>query len=348
MEKSRRSAETMVETSPTYSVFVSKCDDELNRVLNEGLEFVDWRQSARRDSVVFIKPNFTFPRYSEGITTRPEMLRCLLGMMKDRCHRVIVGESDGGNHSFTAEQSFEGHGMNAICKETGAELVSLSKLPSRFVESRVHSKRVKVQLPNLLLDDVDCFISAPVLKVHVMTGVSLGLKNLWGCYPDTMRCMHHQNLNSKLALIAESVKPKLVVIDGGYALDGHGPMWGTPTKKDLVLVSNNVVASDASGAALMGIPLDRAQHVLTAEAEGLGTTNLDKVRFNTDWRTYGMRFHVNKTLIDSISGLLFASDRIAKLVMASPLTPLVYGVAGILRSDEEKSLSSQLGNLYSG
>jgi uncharacterized protein (DUF362 family) len=30
-------------------------------------------------------------------------------------------------------------------------------------------KRVKVQLPNLLLDGIDCFISVPVLKVHVMT-----------------------------------------------------------------------------------------------------------------------------------------------------------------------------------
>jgi hypothetical protein len=30
-------------------------------------------------------------------------------------------------------------------------------------------KKVKVQLPNLLLDGIDCFISVPVSKVHVMT-----------------------------------------------------------------------------------------------------------------------------------------------------------------------------------
>ena len=48
-------------------------------------------------------------------------------------------------------------------------------------------KKVKVQLPNLLLEEIDCFISVPVLKVHVMTGVTLSIKNLWECHPDTMR-----------------------------------------------------------------------------------------------------------------------------------------------------------------
>lgn len=42
-------------------------------------------------------------------------------------------------------------------------------------------KRVKVQLPKLLLEEIDCLISVPVLKVHVMTTVTLSTKNLWGC-----------------------------------------------------------------------------------------------------------------------------------------------------------------------
>ena len=65
-------------------------------------------------------------------------------------------------------------------------------------------KRVKVQLPKFLLEEIDCFISVPVLKVHVMTEVTLSIKNLWGCYPDTMRCLHHQNFNYKLHLLPNS------------------------------------------------------------------------------------------------------------------------------------------------
>ena len=121
---------------------------------------------------------------------------------------MILGESDGGNHSFTADASFKGHNMPEICKETGVELVNLSNLPSRKVEGSINSKNISVTLPQMLLDDVDCFISVPVLKVHVMTSVTLSMKNLWGCNPDTMRCLHHKNLNEKLALITKVLNSK--------------------------------------------------------------------------------------------------------------------------------------------
>jgi uncharacterized protein (DUF362 family) len=325
-----------------YSAYIAKVDGELKRNLLEGLEFINWKDYVKKDSVVFVKPNFTFPRYKEGVTTSPELVKYLLGILKDRASSVIVGESDGGNHSFKAEEAFRGHQMYKICREIGVELVNLSKLRSKFVESEIQSKKVKVQLPKVLLEDVDCFISVPVLKVHVITGVSLGLKNLWGCYPDTMRCLHHQTLNHKLALMAKLLNPKITVIDGFYALDGHGPMFGDPLKMDLILASNNVVVADALGAAIMGVSLKRAKHIIIAEKEGIGTTNLEKVRVNTDWKQYGRQFQIRKTLLDRASGLLFHSDIFAKLVLASPFTPLVYKVACTLRSPEEKAIVSQL------
>lgn len=329
-------------TVSKYSAFVSKENGKLRMVLQEGLDFIDWKRFAKKDSTVFLKPNFTFPRYKEGVTTRPELLRCLLEILKDRCDQVIIGESDIANNSFKAEESFKGHNMYKIAKETGSELVSLSRLPSRFVESKIQSKKVKVQLPNMLLDEVDCFVSIPVMKVHAMTGVSLGIKNLWGCYPDSMRCLHHQNFDRKITLIAKLLKPKIVVIDGYFSLDGHGPMWGEPVKTDLILLSDNVVVSDALGSTIMGIPLKRAKHILTAEKEGLGTSNLDNIRLSCDWHQYVMQFHNRKTIINHAESLLFHNDRLAKLVMDSPLSPFLYGIARLLRTDEEKTMANQL------
>ena len=325
-----------------YSVYIAEVDGRLNMNLLEGLQFIDWKKYVKKDSVVFIKPNFTFPSYVEGVTTSPALLKCLLEIIKDRARRVILGESDGGNHSFKAEEAFRGHQIHEICKEIGVEVINLSDLPSTFVKSEVQSKKVRVQLPKMLLEKVDCFISVPVLKVHVMTGVSLGLKNLWGCYPNTMRCLCHQNLDRKLALMARLLNPKITIIDGFYALDGHGPMFGDPIKMDVILASNNVVVADALGAAIMGVSLKRAKHIIIAEKEGIGTTNLEKVRVNTDWKQYRRQFQIRKTLLDRASGLLFHSDIIAKLVMASSFTPLVYKVAGKLRSSEEKATASQL------
>jgi len=329
-----------------YSAHVTGTKANLKEDLLKSLEFCDWKSQVKTDSTVFIKPNFTIPYYKDGITTRPELLKNLLEILKDRAASVIVGESDGGNHSFSADDAFKGHNMHEICKETGVELVNLSKLHSVVVEDKIEGKTVKVPLPELLLDEIDCFMSVPVLKVHVMTGVTLSIKNLWGCYPDTMRCLHHKHLSYKLALITKNLNPKLIVIDGTYALDGHGPMYGEAKKTDLLISSNNPVVADSLGAAIMGIPLKVAKHILVAEKEGLGTTNLQKVRTNDDWAKFEMQFHINKTVIDRISVLLFNSELLAKVVLDSPITPLIYKVAGFLRTSEEQEVADELGGYY--
>ena len=328
-----------------YSAYIIEIDN-LKEDLIKSLEFIDWKKQVKNDSTVFVKPNFTFPYYKEGITTSPELLKNLLEIIKGRADNVILGESDGGNHSFTADRAFEGHNMYEICKEAGVELVNLSKLPSIFIEDKIRGEKVKVQLPKLLLEEIDCFISVPVLKVHVMTGVTLSIKNLWGCYPDTMRCLHHQNLGYKLALITKLLDPKIVVIDGIYALDEHGPMYGEPVRMNLILAANNPVVADALGAEIMGIPLEKAKHILVAERGGIGTTNLRDVKINDAWEQFKRQFQIRKTLLDRASWLLFNNDALAKLVISSPFTPLIYKVAGMLRTSEEKEVTNQMKRWY--
>ena len=326
----------------TYSAYVSKVSENLPVTVREALEFINFRTSVKSDSVVFVKPNFTFPYYSKGVTTSPKLLKVLLEELRKNCRRLIVGESDGGSNSFKAEKAFQEHGMYEICKASGAELVNLSKLPSEFVESKIQGKKVKVQLPTLLLKDIDCFVSVPTLKVHVVTTASLGMKNMWGCYPDTMRCLHHQNLSYKLTLIAKLLKPKITLIDGLYGLNNHGPMYGTPLKMDLILASDNVVVADSIGTRLMKLPIKKVKHIGIAEKEGIGTTNLDSVRINADWMQYSKHFQIRKTLLDRAAMLLINSDFAAKIVIDSAFTRLLYNIAGNLKSKEEKMTSSYL------
>lgn len=325
-----------------YLAYISKNED-LKKDIKRGLKFVKWKKEVKKDSKVFVKPNFTYPYYKEGITTSPELIKYLLEILKDRAADVILGESNGGNHSFTADDSFKGHQMNEICRDTGVELVNLSNTKSIFVEEDIFGKRVKVELPELLINKIDSFISVPVLKVHVMTKVTLSMKNLWGCYPDTMRCLHHQNLSRKLTLITKKLNPKLVVMDGIYALDGHGPMYGESKKLDLLLLSNNPVVIDSLGANLMGIPIEKIEHILIAEKEGLGTTKLKDIKLNQDWKEFKMQFNVNKTFIDSLSILLFKSETVAKLVMDSPFTSLIYGIAKNFRNSKEQEVVNDIG-----
>ena len=324
-----------------YLGYISKVTN-LKEDIKKSLEFIKWKDRVKSDSTIFIKPNFTYPHYKKGVTTSPDLIKAFLEILKDRADNVILGESDGGNHSFTADDAFKGHNMPEICKETGVELLNLSKLPSRKVEGNIQGKNVSVELPQLLLDDVDCFISVPVLKVHVMTSVTLSMKNLWGCYPDTMRGLHHKNLNQKLPLITKALNPQIILMDAKYALDGHGPMYGEAKRLDMILASNNPVVIDALGTALMGIPLKSAEHILVAEQEGLGITDLEKIKINDNWKKFEMQFSSNKTIIDSLSTLLFKSETLAKLVMDSPVTPFIYGLAKHFRNSDEREVVKEL------
>nr|MDO8081418.1 DUF362 domain-containing protein [Candidatus Freyarchaeota archaeon] len=318
-----------------YSAYVSKITDQREDLLRS-FEFIDWRKQIKKDSTVFVKPNFTFPYYEKGVTTNPELLKKLLEIIKNRACDVILGESDGGNRTFPAEIAFKNHNMYEICKEAGADLVNLSKLSSVFIETKIQGKRVKVQLSRFLLERVDCIISVPVLKVHVMTGVSLSIKNLWGCWPDTLRALHHKNLNHKLALITKLLKPKIAVIDGIYSLNNHGPVYGKAKKTNIIISSNNPVVADSLGANIIGIPVEKAKHILIAEKEELGTTNLSEVKINDDWKKFKMQFYVKKTLTDKLLTLPFASETLAKIVMDSPFTPFIYEAAEFLRTPEDK------------
>jgi uncharacterized protein (DUF362 family) len=322
--------------------FVDEMGPDLEATLRRGLEFVGWDKHIHKDSHVFVKPNFTYPHYVEGVTTSPDFLRHLLPILTSRAAKVTVGESNGGNHSFSADDAFRGHDMHDICRETGAQLVNLSDLPSTTIESRVQGKDIAVQLPTMLLEDIDCFVTVPVLKVHVITTVSLSLKNSWGCVPDTMRGLTHRNLSHKLALIAQLLEPRLIVVDGTYGLNKHGPMYGEPVRMDLVLLANNTVLADSLGASVMGFNPRRLKHLVLAEKAGLGSLDLADAEISKDWSPYKQQFEVKKTGIDILSSLLFHSDTLARLVMHSPLTPLIYKIAGVLRTSKERDVASQM------
>lgn len=88
-----------------------------------------------------------------------------------------------------------------------------------------------------------------------MTTIRLRMKNLWGCYPDTMQCLHHKYSSLKLTLLTKMLNPKIALIDGSYSLNGHGPLNGEEEKADLLIAANNPVIADTFGAGTLGIPV---------------------------------------------------------------------------------------------
>jgi uncharacterized protein (DUF362 family) len=295
--------------------------------LKQAFETLDWKKYIKSDTKVFVKPNFAVPFFKPGVTTNADIIEATLGILKDRASEVYVGEADGGDESFTAEYSLKNHGIPEICKKTGTEMLNLSKLDWIKVTDEINGKKTEVTLPRFLLS-IDESISIPVLKVHVITKVSLSLKNLWGCHPSNLRLLDHKHLSERLSLIAKSIHLRFVVVDAIYGLDRHGPMHGDTVDVGAVIVGNNPVATDAFATRLMGLDPKEIHHIVVASKEGLGPYKKEDIELLTDLSSFQQHFCINPTISDHASALCFKSYVLNKIVSDSIFTKPIYNLLG--------------------
>jgi len=328
---------TIIDTSHVYVSDVS--EKILLQEIHRGLKFIKYKEIINEDSRIFIKPNLTYELHKPGITTTPLVTKTVTEVLSPLVKKIYIGESDGSNYSFSADMSLRNHGVFDFAKNfSNVEVVNLSKMPRTRIVENVCGKKVWVDLPNLLLNDIDSLVSVPVLKTHAMTHGSFSIKNLWGCYPDPMRLLYHKNLDYKLALINKLVKNRIQIIDGFWALDGHGPMEGTPVAANKIIISNDPVAADFSAAYLMNLDTNRIGHLKVAERFDLGTSDINKIQFNKEISKEKLsKFLPYKVKLDYLSILLFRSVILSKIVLSSPITPFVYVLINVFRPKERRT-----------
>ncbi len=278
-------------------VYISqaKSVEEQRQALQAGLDWIDWETLIPTNASIFIKPNLTtYPIYTPGVTTSPEFIEALLGILTQRTQNITIGESDGGRHAWTADDAFRGHNLQEITSKFGARLINLSREPWERAETTIGGKKVEVQLPSLLVHDLDVFITLPVPKFHAMTYVSMAFKNQWGCLPDTMRFRNHPDFDRKIVAVAKLLPTKIAIFDGRYILDNNGPLLGgIPVEKNLVIVSDDFGAGSLACCEIMGVPWRKARHHLVAHREGMFPSSMAEVRTNqdaTDFKTTSLSY----------------------------------------------------------
>jgi uncharacterized protein (DUF362 family) len=309
-------------------VYISRMSGEglqAEQVLS-ALEWLDWEQFLPVGARVFIKPNLTWPTHLPGVTTTPRAIEAVVAALRKRTPNICIGESDGGYHSYKAEDAFRGHGLYAMAEQYGARVLNLSTDVPEDVTSVVAGRQVTVTLPRTLLHETDVFITMPVPKVHVMTRVSLGFKNQWGCVPSTMRLREHPEFDYKIVAINRLLKPR-VIFDGAYFLDQAGPMSGEPVRMDLLIAGDELGAADAVCCAVMGMDPGRVRHYQVARRAGLFPHSLDGIALNTSLEPFlGRRFVMHRAFLDWLSLLGFRYGRVAWLFWESPAADLFHKV----------------------
>jgi uncharacterized protein (DUF362 family) len=158
--------------------------------------------------------------------------------------------------------------------------------------------------------DAECLISTCCLKTHQFGGVfTLSLKLHVGVVPtsrhgyDYMRQLHSSPHQRKMiAEINEPFRPRIVVLDGVEAFVDGGPATGKRARGEVFLASEDRVAIDAVGVALLKLlgsnenimkpRIFEQEQILRAGELGLGATSPSEIEIipaDGQSREYGER-----------------------------------------------------------
>ena len=223
-----------------------------------------------RRTKVLIKPNFLVPAGPEtAVDTHPLVIRAVVEYVLKKDVKPQISDSP-------AMGSFD-----RVLKASGT-LDALQGLPV-FYKPFQNSLPVDIGEPFgqiEIADDAlqaDFVINLPKLKTHNLMGLTLGVKNLFGCVVGFKKPEWHLKMGTNNDMLArlfvrihEAVRPRITLLDGILAMEGEGPgRGGTPRQLGLLAGSTDAYALDESVCRLLGIEPDRIPTIKCAREMGL-------------------------------------------------------------------------------
>ncbi len=214
---------------------------------------------------VLIKPNFINDLSSDkGVTTSLLLIDVTIAFLKKiGINRIGIGEAS----IMDTEKVFNSFNINKY-SEQGISVINLEKCERVTISSPLGISNKNFSIPKPVLD-YDLIVNMPKMKTHILTGVSLGLKNLFAFFSRAARKYAHVT-DIDLAIVdmfasIHSIKPILTIMDATVAMSGNrGPIHGTPVPLDIVLTGSDAVAVDCAAVALMGSNWKNFKHIALA------------------------------------------------------------------------------------
>jgi uncharacterized protein (DUF362 family) len=139
--------------------------------------------------------------------------------------------------------------------------------------TRVHpsgqfSRIKKLYLPNSTLR-ADLLVSMAKMKTHHWVGATLSMKNLFGTVPSGIygwpkNVLHWAGIDESIADLHNAFSNHFAIVDGIVAMEGNGPIQGTPKPLGVLVAGKDPVAVDATCCRIMKIDPMRIRYLQLA------------------------------------------------------------------------------------
>ena len=257
--------------APTYDV-------DFADVIFRGLK--DFNLDVR-DRSVLLKPNLV--EYAPGtvINTHPLVVAgAATAFLRAGARQVVVGEAPG--HRRDIEYLLSVTGLSDHLRELRIRFVDLNHDDVRMVSLKSHFTGLdRMAFPVELLQ-ADVIVSLPKLKTHHWAAMTASMKNFFGVVPGAIygwpkNILHYHGIENSILDLNATIRPHFTIVDAVVAMEGDGPIMGTPRQTGFLAMGSDLVSVDATCARIIG--LDPAKIAYLSQAsEFLG--NMDEARID--------------------------------------------------------------------
>lgn len=252
-----------------------KYSESLADILFEGLKLFALDVSGKS---VLLKPNLVDYIPGAHISTHPVLVTAAAECFKRLGARsVVVGEGPG-HHRDTYLVLYES-GLLDQLSTVQVPFTDLNHDDVSKVKLRAdYSGLQEIWLPRTVLRS-DFIVSMPKIKTHHWSGVTLSMKNMFGVIPGVKygwpkNILHWKGIERCIVDICATVPIHFVIADGIVAMEGNGPLAGSPRHLGKLVLADDPVSADATCARLMGFMPERLPHI-AAGAKYLGNMSVE-------------------------------------------------------------------------
>jgi uncharacterized protein (DUF362 family) len=239
--------------------------DHLDELVYDGLRLFNLDVHGKS---ILLKPNIVEYIRGKPVNTDPQLIGATAeAFLRLDAASVTVGEGPG-HHRDTELLLYEtGLGDQLVHRKIA--FVDLNR--DELVKTRLranYSGLDHLWLPRTVLAS-DFIVSMPKAKTHHWTGVTLSMKNMFGIVPGSRygwpkNILHWAGIHESILDICATVRPNFVIADGIIAMEGDGPLNGTPKALHKILLADDPVAADAELTRLLGLNPDRVRYIQEA------------------------------------------------------------------------------------
>ncbi len=229
-----------------------------------------------RGKTVVLKPNLVDYLPGNAINTHPMLiLAAAEAFRRLGAKSVVVAEGPG--HQRDTQLVLSQTGYQESLRDEKIRFVDLNR--DELIRAPLRSGYTGMKdlwLPRTVLE-ADFLVSMPKIKTHHWSGVTLAMKNMFGIVPGARygwpkNILHWKGIHESILDLCATVPIHFVIADGVMAMEGNGPLNGTPRPLGTIVLADDPIAADATCARLMGIEPSRIAHIREG-ARFLGNTD---------------------------------------------------------------------------